>query len=226
LCGRCNHPDFVLWTKIVPPKLGGKKYRIQVHQLFLILLVNSRQTLEFETGCNYFFSSGFKKINTKNQIDLPIFPAWFQEGIFVTKSRNGVVNSAHHIILLNHISDQMTPAELNSIANKWFDAFNNQNLEQLLSLYAENAQHYSPKLKIRQPETNGLIKGKTAMRAWWQDAFNRLPSLKYEVIRLTPFEDRVFMEYVRHVNGEEDLYVGEMLEVENGKIVASAVFHR
>lgn len=120
----------------------------------------------------------------------------------------------------------MTPAELNSIANKWFDAFNNQNLEQLLSLYDENAQHYSPKLKARQPETNGLIKGKNAMRAWWQDAFNRLPTLKYEVIRLTPYEDRVFMEYVRHVNGEEDLYVGEMLEVENGKIVASAVFHR
>jgi hypothetical protein len=36
----------------------------------------------------------------------------------------------------------------------------------------------------------------------------------------------VFMEYVREVNGEEDLYVGEMLEFENGLIVASAVYHR
>jgi hypothetical protein len=120
----------------------------------------------------------------------------------------------------------MTTSELNSIANKWFDAFNDHNLEQLLSLYDDNAQHYSPKLKVRQPETNGLIRGKDALRAWWRDAFNRLPSLKYEVIRLTPYENRVFMEYVRHVNGEEDLYVGEMLEVDNGKIVTSAVFHR
>jgi hypothetical protein len=34
------------------------------------------------------------------------------------------------------------------------------------------------------------------------------------------------MEYVRHVQGEEDLYVGEMLEIEHGKIIASSVFHR
>lgn len=120
----------------------------------------------------------------------------------------------------------MTNEELISIANKWFTAFNNKNLEELLNLYHENAQHYSPKLKVRQPETNGLIKGKASMRAWWQDAFNRLPTLHYEILRLTPYEDRVFMEYIRKVSGEDDLYVGEMLEIENGLIKASAVFHR
>jgi hypothetical protein len=117
-------------------------------------------------------------------------------------------------------------SELQSVANKWFDAFNDHDLERLLSLYDENARHYSPKLKIRHPESKGLIHGKNALREWWQDAFNRLPTLNYELIRLTPYENRVFMEYVRHVHGEEDLYVGEMLEVENEKIVASSVFHR
>jgi hypothetical protein len=120
----------------------------------------------------------------------------------------------------------MQTADLSSIAHQWFDAFNEHNLEQLLSLYDENAQHYSPKLKVRQPETNGLIKGKDALRTWWKDAFNRLPTLHYELLRLTPYENRVFMEYVRRVQGEEDLYVGEMLEIENGKIIASSVFHR
>jgi len=120
----------------------------------------------------------------------------------------------------------MTAAELNHIANQWFDAFNKQDLNVLLSLYDNEAAHYSPKLKVRHPETQGLIKGKEALRGWWKDAFVRLPSLKYEVIRLTPHEDRVFMEYIRHVDKEEDLYVGEMLEVRNGLIIASAVFHR
>jgi ketosteroid isomerase-like protein len=115
---------------------------------------------------------------------------------------------------------------LQSVAHEWFAAFNAHNLEQLLSLYDDNARHFSPKLKFRHPETNGLIKGKDALRAWWQDAFNRLPTLNYEVVRLTPYENRVFMEYIRHVQGEEDLYVGEMLEIENGKIIASSVFHR
>ncbi|MBS1487800.1 MAG: nuclear transport factor 2 family protein [Bacteroidetes bacterium] len=120
----------------------------------------------------------------------------------------------------------MSTSELNEIAHRWFEAFNNKNLEGLLALYDDHAVHFSPKLKVRHPETNGLIKGKAAMRAWWQDAFDRLPSLHYEIVRLTPCEDRVFMEYIRHVNGEDDLFVGEMLEIQRGLIVRSSVFHQ
>jgi hypothetical protein len=119
-----------------------------------------------------------------------------------------------------------TLSQLSSIAHQWFDAFNTHDLEALLSLYHNDAQHYSPKLKVRLPETNGLIKGKSALREWWKDAFNRLPTLHYELVRLTPHENRIFMEYIRHVQGEEDLFVGEMLEVENGLIIRSTVFHR
>jgi len=115
--------------------------------------------------------------------------------------------------------------EHKQIARNWFAAFNEHNLENLLSLYDDNAQHYSPKLKLRQPETKGLIKGKDALRAWWKDAFDRLPTLNYEVIRLTADEEQVFMEYIRHVEGEEDLLVGEVLQIEKGLIVASRVYH-
>lgn len=111
------------------------------------------------------------------------------------------------------------------IATKWFAAFNEHNLENLLSLYDDNAQHFSPKLKIRMPETQGLIKGKQALREWWKDAFDRLPSLQYEVIKLTADEEQVFMEYIRHVDGEEDLSVGEVLQIKNGLIVFSRVYH-
>lgn len=112
-----------------------------------------------------------------------------------------------------------------AIAHRWFDAFNAHDLETLLALYAEDAQHYSPKLKARQPETKGLICGKPALRAWWRDAFERLPSLHYEVIKLTSDDAQVFMEYVRHVDGEEDLRVGEVLEIRNDVIVSSRVYH-
>jgi ketosteroid isomerase-like protein len=120
----------------------------------------------------------------------------------------------------------MTNEELIKLAENWMAAFNSKNLDALLALYHENAQHYSPKLKVRQPETKGLIQYKKNLRVWWQDAFDRLPSLQYELIRLTPFEDRVFMEYTRRVDQEEDLFVGEMLEVKQGLIHFSSVFHR
>jgi hypothetical protein len=103
------------------------------------------------------------------------------------------------------------------IATKWFDAFNEHDVEKILLLYDENAEHYSPKLKLRMPETKGLINGK--------DSFDRLPSLQYEVINLTADEDQVFMEYIRHVSGEDDLSVGEVLQIENGLIKFSRVYH-
>lgn len=111
------------------------------------------------------------------------------------------------------------------IAQNWFAAFNEHDLEKLLSLYDDNAAHYSPKLKIRQPETNGYVKGKAALRDWWQDAFDRLPTLHYEVTSLTANDERVFMEYTRQVSGEADMLVAEVLEVKDGRIIASRVYH-
>jgi ketosteroid isomerase-like protein len=117
----------------------------------------------------------------------------------------------------------MHPNEI--IAHAWFKAFNTHDLEALLRLYHDDAEHFSPKLKIRQPETNGWIRGKAALRTWWKDAFDRLPTLRYEIISLTANDERVFMEYTRHVTGEEDQRVGEVLEIQQGLITASRVYH-
>lgn len=119
----------------------------------------------------------------------------------------------------------MTPEILQSIAYKWFDAFNAHNLEQLLALYDDEAEHFSPKLKIRKPETNGLVTGKEALRDWWKEAFERLPSLHYKVTSLTANDKRVFMEYIRTVAGEENMLVAEVLVVRENKIIASRVYH-
>jgi CO dehydrogenase/acetyl-CoA synthase epsilon subunit len=111
------------------------------------------------------------------------------------------------------------------IATKWFAAFNEHNLENLLALYNENAKHFSPKLKIKQPETQGLIIGKAALRNWWHEAFVKIPTLQYIPTSYTANEKRVFMEYIRKVEGEADLLVAEVLEIENNEIIASRVYH-
>ncbi|HET6227098.1 MAG TPA: nuclear transport factor 2 family protein [Bacteroidia bacterium] len=120
----------------------------------------------------------------------------------------------------------MNPQQNRAIAHNWFEAFNEHDLEKLLKLYDEDARHYSPKLKLRHPHTNGLVQGKAQLRNWWADAFDRLPTLHYEVKTLTADEDRVFMEYTRKVSGEEDIFVAELLEInESGLIAASRVYH-
>ncbi len=111
------------------------------------------------------------------------------------------------------------------IAHKWFAAFNAHNLEQLLYIYNENAIHYSPKLKIRQPETNGFVTGKAELRQWWADSFSRLPSLKYIPLSFIADNNNIFMEYKRIVDGEPELMVGEVLEIKDGLIIKSRVYH-
>ncbi len=119
----------------------------------------------------------------------------------------------------------MQPKAPAAIAQEWFDAFNAHDLEQLLALYNDDAQHYSPKLKIREPETNGLIKGKDALRKWWRDSFDRLPSLRYVPTRFIADDVNIFMEYTRYVDDEENMTVGEVLETKDGLITASRVYH-
>lgn len=119
----------------------------------------------------------------------------------------------------------MNPQDTEAIAVLWLEAFNNHNLEQLLSLYHEEALHYSPKLKIKHPKTEGYIQGKAALREWWAVAFKTLPSLQYKIIKFTANVDRVFMEYIRCVDNEPDMKIAEVLEVQNNTIIASRVYH-
>ncbi len=117
------------------------------------------------------------------------------------------------------------PQALRSIAEQWLACFDRRDLDGLLALYADDATHTSPKIRVRHPETGGLLRGKASMRTWWQDSFDRLPSMRYLPTALTADGERVFMEYVRKVDGEADMPVAEVLEVRGGKIVASRVFH-
>jgi hypothetical protein len=52
-----------------------------------------------------------------------------------------------------------------------------------------------------------------------------LPELHYSYTTLTANEERIFMEYIRKVPGEEDMLVAEVLEIKNDKITASRVYH-
>jgi ketosteroid isomerase-like protein len=127
---------------------------------------------------------------------------------------------------MSYVAPMSSASEsLRSIATQWLDCFARADLEGLLALYADDAVHTSPKIRVRHPETGGVLRGKPALRAWWADAFARLPGLGYELVSLTADDDRVFMEYVRHAPGEPDLPVAEVLDVTGGVIVASRVYH-
>lgn len=112
---------------------------------------------------------------------------------------------------------------LTKIAINWFAAFNEQSIDSLLSLYDENAEHFSPRLLKNHPETKGLINGKAAMRDWWKSAFDKMPSLRYTPIEIREEGDVVYLKYKRTVDGEPEMVVNEYLKISSGFIVLSKV---
>jgi ADP-ribose pyrophosphatase YjhB (NUDIX family) len=123
---------------------------------------------------------------------------------------------------------------LEALAHAWVAAFNRGDLDALLALYVDDADHYSPKLRARRPETEGHVRGKAALREWWADSFARLPGLAYVTRRVTserdaprerPGDGRLFLEYDRQLPGEETLAVGELFVCREGRIVESRVYH-
>jgi 8-oxo-dGTP pyrophosphatase MutT (NUDIX family) len=117
------------------------------------------------------------------------------------------------------------PEAVCALARRWLAAFNACDLDGLLALYADDAVHTSPKLRAQRPESEGRIAGKPALRAWWADAFARLPGLRYEERTLTTDGARVWMEYLRVLPGQPSYLVAEVLEVSGGLIGASRVYH-
>ncbi|KAJ3097696.1 hypothetical protein HK100_005280, partial [Physocladia obscura] len=102
-----------------------------------------------------------------------------------------------------------------AVAQSWLDAFNTRNLEKLVNLYSPDCQHVSPKLKLAQPQTNGIVSGHSALRAWWKSSFDKYATLEYAAKSFTADDNGVWIEYLRRAPGEPDTMVAEYLEVDS-----------
>lgn len=114
------------------------------------------------------------------------------------------------------------PNEL--IAQAWLDAFNAGDVSALVSLYAEDCTHTSPRIRLLHPQTGGKLVGRAALSAWWTDALRRLPGLRYEKTAVSACDQRVCLEYVRHGPDEAPMPVAETFDIRDGKICASRVY--
>ncbi len=112
-----------------------------------------------------------------------------------------------------------------TVARAWLDAFNRHDVDALVSLYADDATHTSPKIRALHPDTDGKLVGKRALAEWWRDANRRLPNLRYVESAITADEERAVIEYLRYAPNEAEMPVAEIFEIRSGRIVASRVYH-
>jgi ketosteroid isomerase-like protein len=112
-----------------------------------------------------------------------------------------------------------------TLGRTWLAAFNAHDVDGLVAIYAPDATHTSPKIRALHPDTGGKLIGHAALKAWWSDAIQRLPTLRYEELTVTANDDRVFLEYLRHAPDGPPYPVAEVFDIRAGKIVASRVYH-
>ena len=105
------------------------------------------------------------------------------------------------------------------IATNWFASFNKQNVDDLLSLYDDNAEHFSPRLlKIIETKSD---QGKSAMKIGGKVRLTKcLRTISSIEIRE---EGYCFLEYKRKVDGEAEQIVKEYLQVKDGRLFSKVL---
>lgn len=69
-------------------------------------------------------------------------------------------------------------------AEDWVDSWNAHDLERILSHYADDFEITSPLALKRFPESNGVLKGKDAIRKYWRLGLQLNPKLTFEIIEV------------------------------------------
>ncbi len=109
-----------------------------------------------------------------------------------------------------------------SAANHWITAWNSGNVEKILEHYAEDVVLYSAAAKRRWNAAEGKLVGKVAVGNHFRKAFDEIPEMKLEFMRILAGTEGVLLIYKR----ETGMMTADLvLFNENGKIKEVRVFN-
>ncbi|KAA9153669.1 nuclear transport factor 2 family protein [Microbacterium lushaniae] len=104
-------------------------------------------------------------------------------------------------------------------ASRWVEAWNAHDLDGVLSHFAEDAIFTSPVARQLLPHTEGVLRGKEAIRAYWQLGLERIPDLHFDLEGIYLGVQTVVINYRNHAGK----LVSEVLEFgSDGLVVAGA----
>lgn len=69
-------------------------------------------------------------------------------------------------------------------AKEWVDSWNSHEINSILSHYTDDFEIESPLAKKRFPESNGVLKGKIAIKKYWSIGLKLNPDLEFEIIEV------------------------------------------
>ena len=72
-------------------------------------------------------------------------------------------------------------AKAETFAEEWIDAWNDRDLERVLSHYADNVEFSSPFVTAIAGEPSGVLSGKDHLSNYWEKALSLVPDLRFEL---------------------------------------------
>jgi len=114
----------------------------------------------------------------------------------------------------------------NDHVKRWIEAWNKHDLQTVLSMYSEEIEFSSPKIKAVFPErTISKIKNRKDLKEYWSKALKKYPKLNF-VLKESIFHNNVcLIEYYAVLDGRTRTSVIEKFEMQNGLVIKSSVFY-
>jgi hypothetical protein len=109
--------------------------------------------------------------------------------------------------------------DLKAYVDEWIDAWNTRDLERVLAHFADDVVFSSPRAAMMVDGSDGVVRGKDALRAYWRASLDRSPDLRFDLIGAYVGVDVVVINYSNH-RGQ---VVNEVLIVDGGLVVRGHV---
>jgi len=100
-------------------------------------------------------------------------------------------------------------------AQEWIAAWNAHDMERIMAHYADDVELISPIVIKLTGQSDGSVRGKTALRDYFARGLQAYPALRFEFVRLYPGVRSCVLEY-HSING---LRTAELMEFDkHGKV--------
>ncbi|GCD19152.1 hypothetical protein CTKZ_07140 [Cellulomonas algicola] len=109
----------------------------------------------------------------------------------------------------------MSTPEPHAFAAAWVAAWNAHDVETVLDHFADDVVFTSPFAARLLPATQGVVRGKDALRAYWTEGLRRVPDLRFSVERVHAGVDVLVLGYRNQSGGVVD----EVLRFVDGLVV-------
>lgn len=109
-----------------------------------------------------------------------------------------------------------TTADSAAFAESWAKAWNAHDVDAVLSHFADDAVFSSPIAAQILPETEGVLRGKPAIRAYWALGLEKIRDLRFEVLGVYTGVEAVVINYRNQIGS----LVCEVLTFRDGLVVS------